>query len=255
MTKISPSCAMSGGGRQPAHHQCAPTGVFAARQSAGTVQRPSRTCASNSARKCFTVVSAGVAAASPNAHSVLPTMLFADADQQIDVAHLPFAVLDARQDLVEPVAALAARRALAARLVLVEVEQVLRRPHHAGGLVHHDDAGRAQHRSRLRHVVEARRDVELIGQQDRHRRSAGNDRLQLMRRRACRRRSRRSAPCSVVFIDASKTPGFLTWPLTQNSFGPPFFSGPSAANHSAPFSRIDGRLQSVSTLLTAVGAL
>jgi hypothetical protein len=58
-----------------------------------------------------------------------------------------------------------------------------------------------------------------------------------------------------VFIDASKTPGFRTWPLTQYSFGPPFFSGPSLANHSAPLTMIEGRLQSVSTLLTAVGLL
>ena len=53
------------------------------------------------------------------------------------------------------------------------------------------------------HVVEARRDVELIGQQDRHRRSAGNDRLQLCARRGCRRRSRRSARAASSFIDAS----------------------------------------------------
>src|SRR5206468_8285117 len=39
----------------------------------------------------------------------------ADGDQQIDVAHLPFAVVDARQDLVEPVAPFTAGRALAAR--------------------------------------------------------------------------------------------------------------------------------------------
>jgi hypothetical protein len=45
----------------------------------------------------------------------------------------------------------------------------------------------------------------------------------------------------------------LTWPLTQKSFGPPFFSGPSPANHSGPFITINGTLQSVSTLFTAVG--
>ena len=28
-------------------------------------------------------------------------------------------------------------------------------------------------------------------------------------------------------MSASKTPGLFTWPLTQNSFGPPFFSGPT----------------------------
>ena len=47
---------------------------------------------------------------------------------------------------MQPVAALAARRALAARLVTVEVQQVLGRPDHAGRLVHDDDAGRPEHR-------------------------------------------------------------------------------------------------------------
>ena len=60
---------------------------------------------------------------------------------------------------------------------------------------------------------------------------------------------------SVMFIGASYTPGRFTWPLTQYSFGPPFFSGPSPANHSAPFFRISGTFDSVSTLLTAVGQL
>src|SRR5580765_4497814 len=54
-------------------------------------------------------------------------------------------------------------------------------------------------------------------------------------------------------IDASKTPGRLTWPLTQYSLGPPFFSGPRAAYHSAPLDTMSGTLHSVSTLLTAVG--
>src|SRR5262245_36381103 len=46
-----------------------------------------------------------------------------EARQQIEVAHLPFAALDTLQDPVEPVGALAARRALPARLVPVEVQQ------------------------------------------------------------------------------------------------------------------------------------
>ena len=98
-----------------------------ARQSAGSVHRPSRTCASYSARNSFIVVSTGVAAASPNAQSVLPTMLFDDAEEQVEIFHLSFAALDAQQQLVEPVAAFAAWRALAARLVAVEVQQVHRR--------------------------------------------------------------------------------------------------------------------------------
>src|SRR3954471_21525388 len=58
---------------------------------------------------------------------------------------------------------------------------------------------------------------------------------------------------SVIFIEASKTPGFLTWPLTQYSLGPPFFSGPTEVYHSAPRVRITGTLHSVSTLFTALG--
>src|SRR3954463_2860037 len=55
----------------------------------------------------------------------------ADADEQVDVAHLPFTALDAGENLVEPVAPFTTRGALAARLVLVEVEKVAGRPDHA----------------------------------------------------------------------------------------------------------------------------
>src|SRR5918994_19647 len=47
-----------------------------------------------------------------------------DPEEQVDVLHLPVAALDALQQLVEPVGAFAARRALAARFVAVEVQQV-----------------------------------------------------------------------------------------------------------------------------------
>src|ERR1019366_1418703 len=57
-------------------HGCVAT-PWRARQSAGSVQWPSLTCASYSCRKCFSVVNTGVTAASPNAQSVLPAMLLA----------------------------------------------------------------------------------------------------------------------------------------------------------------------------------
>src|SRR5688572_28780791 len=44
--------------------------------------------------------------------------------QEIEVAHLTLAALDLAKDLVEPVGAFPARRALAARLVTVEVEEI-----------------------------------------------------------------------------------------------------------------------------------
>src|SRR6187401_3664982 len=42
------------------------------------------------------------------------------AEQQVDILRPPFPALDALEELVEPVAAFAARRALAARLVAIE---------------------------------------------------------------------------------------------------------------------------------------
>ena len=101
-----------------------------------------------------------------------------NARQQIEIAHLPFATLDPGQNLVEPVGAFAARRALAARLVPVEVQEVLRQPHHAGRIVEHDDAGGPEQRSGFLHAVEAGLGVELIGQQERDRRTTRDDRLQ-----------------------------------------------------------------------------
>src|SRR4051794_8547941 len=62
-----------------------------------------------------------------------------DAREQIEVARLPLATLDAAQDLVEPVGAFSARRALAARLVAVKVQQILGEPDHARRVVEHHD--------------------------------------------------------------------------------------------------------------------
>src|SRR5262245_43601070 len=63
-----------------------------------------------------------------------------------EVVLAALAALDAREDLVEPAGALAALRALPARLVAEEVRDDAARAHHAGVLVHHHDAARAEHR-------------------------------------------------------------------------------------------------------------
>ena len=75
--------------------------------------------------------------------------LVADASEQVDVLGPALAVLDARQDQVQPGRPLAAGRALAAGLVGEELRQVLRGVDDAGCLVHHDDRGRAEHRAAL----------------------------------------------------------------------------------------------------------
>ena len=59
----------------------------------------------------------------------------------------PFARDDAVDDPVQPAHALAARRALAARLVVVEAQHHLQQPHHAGALGDHDHAAGAQRRA------------------------------------------------------------------------------------------------------------
>ena len=102
-----------------------------------------------------------------------------DAVQEIDVLHLALSPLEALEQLVEPVAAFAARRALAARLVAVEVQQVHRQPDHADRVVHDDEPGRAEHRSGLLDVIEAGGRVEMLLEQDGNRGSSGDDAFEL----------------------------------------------------------------------------
>ncbi len=134
--------------------------------------------ASYSALKFFSVVSAGVAAASPNAHKRLSRYQSGDILEQREIFHLPFAALDLLQNIEHPLRAFAARRTFAAGLVPVEPEQVFREPHHTRRVVEHDDAGRAEQRTRLRDAVEARFDIQLIGKEDWHRRASRDDRFQ-----------------------------------------------------------------------------
>src|SRR2546425_10144873 len=73
-----------------------------------------------------------------------------DVEQEVDVGSRrgPVAVLEAAEHLLEPARPLAARRALAAVLVMEEALDVERGPYHAHRLVHHHDARRAKERSR-----------------------------------------------------------------------------------------------------------
>ena len=60
---------------------------------------------------------------------------------------LSFPVFDALQHLARPARAFAARGALAAGFVRVEMGEVEQAFDHAGGFVHHDDSARARHRT------------------------------------------------------------------------------------------------------------
>jgi hypothetical protein len=63
--------------------------------------------------------------------------------EQGKVLEFSLPALDLGEDVHQPLGALAARRALAARLVSIETQQVFRHPYHAGRFIEHDDAGRA----------------------------------------------------------------------------------------------------------------
>src|SRR5207245_6421287 len=73
-----------------------------------------------------------------------------DADQRIELDLRALPGQDALVSAHRPVAADAAWRALATRLVGVELEQPVRGLHHAVGVVHHDHAGRTAPGTRCR---------------------------------------------------------------------------------------------------------
>src|ERR1700676_1743255 len=70
--------------------------------------------------------------------------VLADRPQQLRIARPPLAVLDAGEQQLHPVGALAAGGALAARLGVEELAQPGNRAHHAGGVVHHHHRRRAE---------------------------------------------------------------------------------------------------------------
>src|SRR5271169_1698974 len=65
--------------------------------------------------------------------------------EQVEIRLATRTVLDAAQDLLEPAAALPARRALAARLPPEEPGDPPGGAHHTGGVVHDHDRPRAEH--------------------------------------------------------------------------------------------------------------
>src|SRR5512147_2412963 len=71
-----------------------------------------------------------------------------DRDQALDVLGAAVALHDAVDDPVHPAHALAARRALAARLVVIEAEHHLQEPHHARALGDDDHPAGAERGAR-----------------------------------------------------------------------------------------------------------
>ena len=101
-------------------------------------------------------------------------------EQEVEVGLAADALLEVGQGLHQPPGALAARRALAARLVLVELGPAQHRPDHAGGLVEDLQGAGAEHRPGRADRLEVEGDVEVLGGQDRRGGPARRPELQLV---------------------------------------------------------------------------
>ena len=100
--------------------------------------------------------------------------------EAVDVLGPALAGDDAVDDPVHPAHALAARRALAAGLVVVEAQHHLQQPHHARALGDHDHAARTQRRAgRVERLVVERQRLDLGAGQHLGGDAARESRLQL----------------------------------------------------------------------------
>src|SRR4051794_16996443 len=101
-------------------------------------------------------------------------------EQQVEVTLLADALLELGEHLHQPPGALTARRALAARLVLVELGPAQGRPHHAGGLVEDLERAGAEHRAGRADPLEVQGYVEVLGGEQRRAGPTRRPELQLV---------------------------------------------------------------------------
>ena len=102
----------------------------------------------------------------------------ADVEDRFQVLVGALALLEPLDRPHQPVGALAARRALAAGLVLVELGPAQRGPQHAGGVVEELQRPGAEHRPGGAHALEVERDVQVLVGQQRGRRAARRPELE-----------------------------------------------------------------------------
>src|ERR1700722_2656525 len=104
----------------------------------------------------------------------------ADVEDGIQVLVVTIALLKPLDRAHQPVGALAAGRALAARLVLVELGPAERRPQHAGGGVEKLQRPGAEHRPGGAHALEVERYVQVLMGEQRGGRAAWRPELELV---------------------------------------------------------------------------
>src|SRR5437867_6409254 len=102
----------------------------------------------------------------------------ADVAQEVELRLDRLTGLEPAQDLRHPPRPFATRRALAARLVLVELRDSDAELDHAAAVVECDDARRAHRSVELEQRVEVVADVDLVALEDDGRGAARDDRLQ-----------------------------------------------------------------------------
>ena len=145
------------------------------------VGSPRASCASfasNSWRNFLTIERSGQTAASASAQIVRPSIWGKRCSRRSRSAARALAGVDPAVDLLEPVAALAAGRALPAGLVGEEVRDVLARPRPCRRVSSMTIAQAVPEAAAgLDEVVEAHLHVELVVEEDGHRDAAGDDGL------------------------------------------------------------------------------
>src|SRR3984885_1343103 len=110
----------------------------------------------------------------------LPQDRVGDIPQLVEILQGALAGFQPFVDLVQPEGAFPARRALPARLVLVELSPAPHRTYHTGGLVEDLQRLGAQHRARRAHALVVQRHVEVLVGEQRRRGSARRPELELM---------------------------------------------------------------------------
>ena len=121
----------------------------------------------------------GIAIESPSTHRQLPMMLSWTCSMMSRSIGVASPCVDPLEHLHGPVRALAARHALAARLVPVELGEPQRERHERLRVVDHDDRAGAEHRAGLRHGLVGEGQVEVLLGQHRRRRAAREEALEV----------------------------------------------------------------------------
>ena len=101
-------------------------------------------------------------------------------EQLVEVGLGALASHDAAEDALEPGTTFTARHALAATLVGVEAGERERSRRDVGGVVHHHDGARTEHRTGGAHLTTFEGQIELIGKEPRCRTTTGHERLQFV---------------------------------------------------------------------------